>query len=63
MSPLTGTADVVAVLRVASMGAPLSLAAARAGPPKHVGRLGTVSVVVIVAAVHHVSWAAARAGP
>ena len=33
-------------------------------PVKHVGGLmGTVDVVVVVAVVHHVSWAAVRAGP
>ena len=37
---------------------------ARAGPSKHVGGLmGTVDVVVVVAVVHHISWAALRADP
>ena len=36
----------------------------RAGPPKHVGGImGMVDVVVVVAVVHHISWAAVRVGP
>ena len=39
-------------------------AATRAGPRKRVGRLmGRVDVVILIAAVRNISWAAARAGP
>ena len=35
-----------------------------ARPVKHVGGLmGTVDVVEVLAVVHHMSWAAVRAGP
>ena len=33
-------------------------------PSKHLGGLiGTVDVLVVIAVVHHISWAAVRTGP